>query len=165
VTGILFACPRMEWCGEGSIDYFLIYDGDVLKDGLEAQAYAYDFSEQAEVMGFPVTENRFTQSGIYGLMADVLYEASFFGFREEYRDEALGVFGQTIRNIDKTKAITPDEFGKLFQSESCIVPGKEYLEEKALRVEAEKAILKYNVYCRNREVKEIIRLSTTDNGV
>ena len=99
-TGIIFACRRMDILESGPIDYVLIYAEEALKEELMAPTYAYDFSEQAELMRFLVADNEFTQRKIYGLMSDILYEASFFGFGEVYRDEALNYFNRANEDLD-----------------------------------------------------------------
>lgn len=156
--GILFACRRMDWLGSGQTDYSLVYAEEALRDGLRAPTYAYDFSEQAEIMGFLVADNEFTQRNIYGLMADVLYEASFFGFNEEFRDEALRDISRTIKNLDKGKTIPSSELRIMIQTCNYTEPEEEDSEERMLRNDAEMAVMKYNEYCRDKELETIVLL-------
>ena len=155
-TGIIFACRRMDLLESGSIDYILIYAEEALREGLMAPTYAYDFSEQAELMGFLVADNEFTQRRIYQLMSDILYEASFFGFDEEYRDEALNYFNRAIEDIDEGRTMTSGEPIEMFQSDYYAESEKEDSEERILRTDAERAVMKYNEYCRNKELEQIL---------
>ncbi len=157
-TGIIFACRRMDWLGTGQTDYSLVYEEEALRDGLKAPTYAYDFSEQAEIMGFLVADNEFTQRNIYGLMADVLYEASFFGFNEEFRDEALRDISRTIKNLDKGKTIPSSGLRIMIQTCNYTEPEEEDSEERMLRNDAEMAVMKYNEYCRDKELETIVLL-------
>ena len=56
-------------------------------------------AELAEIAGFLVSEDEFTQSHIYSLIANVLFEASYFGFDEEKRKNALEDFQKSIESI------------------------------------------------------------------
>ena len=156
--GILFACRRMDWLGSGQTDYSLVYAEEALRDGLKAPTYAYDFSEQAEIMGFLVADNEFTQRNIYGLMADVLYEASFFGFNEEFRDGALRDISRTIKNLDKWKTIPSSGLRMMIQTCNYTEPEEEDSEERMLRNDAEMAVMKYNEYCRDKGLETIVLL-------
>lgn len=52
-----------------------VNSGRLYNKGLDAPSYAYEFSPQSKIVRFFVADNRRTQDDIYGLMADVMYEA------------------------------------------------------------------------------------------
>ena len=53
-----------------------------LKEKREAtQSYGYNFIEQEKIMGYWVAETALTKYYLEDLMVDILYEASFFGFK------------------------------------------------------------------------------------
>jgi hypothetical protein len=79
-------------------------------------------------MGYMVSEAEFTQRNIYGLMADVLFESSFFGYQ-----------------------VTPED---LFEKET---EEKDEIEERLHR-EFSDAETNYNCYCLKKEMAILKRL-------
>ncbi|SCW49735.1 hypothetical protein SAMN02910456_01445 [Ruminococcaceae bacterium YRB3002] len=67
----------------------LIYKDELLKDPDNCEAYGYMFNKFSEILGFLVADNKFTQSHIYKVIADVLWEASWTGYRQEGLQEEL----------------------------------------------------------------------------
>ena len=86
--GILFVSRYLNDYMEENV-YELIHADGLLEKGVKCESYAYEFTPQAEILGFLVADNPFTQANLYDLMSDVLHEASFFGFQQEALDEEL----------------------------------------------------------------------------
>lgn len=80
--GLLFVHRIMK---NGSHDraYELVFIDELLRDGVNCNSYAYEFTEQAEILGFLVADTPLTQRYIYDLIADAMHQASFFGFAQE----------------------------------------------------------------------------------
>ena len=94
----------------------------------------YDILPQAEIMGFLVAETEMTQRYIYELAANVMYEASFFGFEEEDKQEVVEELKKRTEEIKSgtTEYHTWEEFKKEcdFDEES---PDETELHNKVVR--------------------------------
>ncbi|KRL78260.1 DUF6557 family protein [Ligilactobacillus equi] len=51
--------------------------------GSQAYSYAYEFTPQAEVLGYFIAENKLTTYYLEDLLVEILYEMSFFGLKQE----------------------------------------------------------------------------------
>ena len=75
---------------EGSIrDHFwhgLVHISELKEKGVEAEDYSYTLCTHKQVAGFLVADTKLTHDNMLGLMTDVLYEASFYGYTEEFED-------------------------------------------------------------------------------
>lgn len=80
--GVLYAHRTMKE-GFPSEAFNLVHLDELLDHGAECENNAYEFTPQSEIMGFWIADSLMTQRYIYDLMADVLEEASFFGFEQE----------------------------------------------------------------------------------
>ena len=89
--------------------YCLVHADEVLSDGVDAKTYAYEFTNQSEIVGFLVTDSEYTRRHIYGLMADVLYQASFFGYKQEGLAEALVDLDRSIKEVENGNVLSIDE--------------------------------------------------------
>ena len=138
--------------------YALIHLDEVEKEGLETKTYAYEFCEQAEIAGFYVSDVKRTQSDLVGLMADVLFEASFFGFGQEDLEAEKEELDRRIKEVE-----SPDFVG---------IPAEKALDdlyaefgiEKEIRTEEEEIIekaywdkmIEYNNFLFKKALKEVI---------
>ena len=133
---------------------------ELLEKGAEADDYAYEFCEQAEIAGFLVAETPLTLRYIYELMADVMYEASFFGFEQEDLAGEL----EAIRNAEKeiedgtavlhswedVKAEAEEKQGCPFDEESD--------DEYELRNRVIDAVMAYSNHSREKELAAVLKL-------
>ena len=62
---------------------------DILEFGAKAENFSYLACYQEEIVGFYVAETPLTQRCIYDLMIDVMYEASFYGYKDEEKADLL----------------------------------------------------------------------------
>ena len=135
--------------------YAMVYLDEILKDRENASTYAYEFSPRGEIAGYYVADTERTQDDIYGLMTDVLFEASFFGFDEEAVTEEREKLDQSIKEIEegKTKFYTHEEvFGKFGIKEE--IRTKEELQK---RDEFTKALLEYNRFLYKKALDEVLK--------
>ena len=155
--GILFVhcCIPDEFSTEDNA-VCLVHDNEVLEKGLEAQCYCYEFTEQAEIMGFLVADNEYTFKHVYDLMADVLFEASFFGYEQEHLDDEKRALEKSIEEAHSGKTIPFEELEEELKSKYGLEFYKETQEEKNLRNKAYSSILDYNNHFRNKELAMII---------
>ncbi|MDA3047875.1 DUF6557 family protein [Campylobacter sp. JMF_08 NE1] len=92
----------------------LIHIDELGKDGAEVPGYAYEYCKQAEIMGFLVADLELTRENIYPLMAEILYEASFFGYDSKGVKKANKRLKKAIKEVEEGKVITDDEFRAKF---------------------------------------------------
>lgn len=93
---------------EGVADdsYSLVCLQEFREEGVEAQTYSYIFDRQAKIMGFKVSDAKYTQKNIIGLLADVMHEASFFGFEQQRLEEELERLEISANEVKEGKAKT-----------------------------------------------------------
>ena len=151
-THILFAYETMKEYREN--DYALVRLSDIRTKGLNSHSYAYEFSPQSEIVGYVVADTKRTQDDLIGLMTDVLYEASFFGFEQESLQEELDELDRRIKEVE-----SPDFVG---------IPEEEVWKElgieKEVRSEDENelekiyndALIKYNNFKYKKALREVM---------
>ncbi len=83
----------------------MAYLDELKEDIVNANDYLYVFCSQAEIMGFFVGDNPLTQLSIYELMAQVMVDASFLGFKNERYEESKewGKTGDDEKDFDDNK--------------------------------------------------------------
>ncbi|MBQ9478029.1 MAG: hypothetical protein IJU71_00585, partial [Selenomonadaceae bacterium] len=74
---------------------------DLIEQGDDATNYGYDLDPQSEIMGFLVSDDEYTQQNIYELMADVMFEASWFGFADEGKDDFIDDLADQINQLEE----------------------------------------------------------------
>ena len=149
---ILFAHSAMkERFAEDEYSLVCVQD---LFDGKEtAQCYAYEYTKQAEIMGFMVSGDAYTQGCIVELLVDVLYEASFFGFEQEELQEDLLQENTKKENREEVCFSHEELMGQLG------LEGKEEdEEEQRLQKQAIAAMDEYDIYCREQQINELKKL-------
>lgn len=93
-------------------------------------------------MGWLIADNILTQNHLNDLLVEILYESSFFGFKQE------GLKKEIDNNLGK--ALSFDEFQKEFDFDKQD-PKEEKLEVKVIQDKIE-----YSEYSRKKELAEII---------
>ena len=157
MQGLLYV-HRIMSDGHQERTYNLIYVEEFLEQGYDASDYAYEFTEQAVILGFLVAETPLTQRYIYELIADVLSEASFFGFEQEYLQEEKEKLLEAEREINEGNCEgTPlEEFEAELEQEQGFTFDRESDDERALSHEVLVAELAYNSHSRKKEL-DLIR--------
>ena len=82
------------------INTHFIYFEKLMRDREKCETYAYDFCEQAEIMGWKLPETEFVKDNIYQVMADILFEASFFGYDQEDLPKAKKELNSAIQEVE-----------------------------------------------------------------
>jgi hypothetical protein len=132
--------------------YSLVCKQELLEKGTEATTYAYEYSKHSEVMGYMVSEAEFTQKNIYGLMADVLFESSFFGYDEKDLEKARQELEESIEEVKNGKTVEVS-MEELFENEK---EDTDEIEER-LYNEFTDAENNYDWYCLKKEM-EILKM-------
>lgn len=155
--GLLFAHRIMKG-GSHDRTFELIFIDELLRDGVKCQGYAYEFTEQAVIMGFQVANTPLTQRYIYELVADVMHTASFFGFSQEDLPRELEKLKQSYEESQEsaTKGIpfeeALDELGRKYG----FAPDRESEDERELHHEVMRAELVYGMHSREKELAAIL---------
>ncbi len=102
--GILYVCRCIGDYGSNEPCFCLTYLEDLKDDPAKAEDYAYEYSPQEEIMGYLVSDSPLTKRYIYELMADVMFEASFFGYRNEHLKEEIEELDRRIKDLEEDKA-------------------------------------------------------------
>jgi hypothetical protein len=147
---ILFAHKYLH-DGIADVAYSLLHEQELLEKGTEASTYAYEFCSQAEIMGYLVSDADLTQKNIYGLMVDVMWEASFFGYEEEELENERKKLEETITEAESGKVISTTIEELFGEREEQTDELEEQLYHKCMD-----AAINYDGYCKKKEM-EILR--------
>ncbi len=163
--GLLFVSRCIR---DGSKDkaYNLCFLDELMAKGVECQHYAYEFTEQSEIMGFLVADTPLTLRHIYALMVNVLHTASFFGFKQEYLAEEKEILIKASQDNDANRAgaMLFDEFMEKMEKRLGFKPDRESEDERALRVKVMEAEQAYAMHSRKKELTLILASLREDHG-
>ena len=149
--GIFFISRKIE-DETGDTVTNLVFKNDLKKYGVQSESYAFEFTPQPEIMGWLIADNILTQNHLNDLLVEILYESSFFGFKQEGLKKEIDELASSIKEIDNNlgKALSFDEFQKEFDFDKQD-PKEEKLEVKVIQDKIE-----YSEYSRKKELAEII---------
>ena len=153
---VVFAYKTFINDGEG-VDYSIIYTKEILEkeitDDTLINCYSCILTEQKEIMGYLVSDSVLTKNNIYGLLAFILHEASWFGFSNEHLEEEREKLEQSMKEIDEgtCETFSMEEIEK----ELGIIPEeKDEIAEELYRKILRK-ISDFHLYGLRREVRKI----------
>ena len=154
-AGILYVFRDLNE-GHDNLSFGLLEAEELIEteDILKVNDHSYTFTKQEEIMGFFVADNELTQKHIYELMADVMYEASWWGFENEHLEEEIQKLEEALKEAEdpNTKTHSIDEvFGKY-----GLERDKESPDEKELHSEFNKARHNYRQHSQSKE-RSVIR--------
>ena len=151
---LLFVFRMLYGFSDRNLVHELVYIDELLSDGFDVDAYSYVLTDPAEVIGFYVADTPLTQHYIVYLIANVLFEASFFGWTsEEVNREREEMFSDQ----QETEAEEDDDIDwKAKHNRKPDPIEQDSAEEKRLRIKAEKAVTAYFEESRRHELKQII---------
>lgn len=135
-------------------EYSLVCVQELLDEGTDAKSYAYECTKQAEIVGFKVADTKYTQKNLNGLLVDVLYRASFFGFEQEYLEEKMKKLDEAIRELEEGNSVTYS----LEEVREHLGLEKEEVDAKAdeLKGRVLEATIEYEKYCKKKELQAVI---------
>ena len=87
--GIIYAYSCLDDWFSGSVCTELVHMDELMADPEKCENYGYEFCEFSEILRYLVADNKFTQGNIYEVIADVLWEASWTGYRQEHLQDEL----------------------------------------------------------------------------
>lgn len=82
---------------------------EVLELGDAAENYSYKLCSQEQIMGFLVSDDRYTQNHLYDLAVAVMHEASWFGYADEDKAEMIESINNPIIDDDSELEFDDDE--------------------------------------------------------
>lgn len=152
-VNVFFGCNAYRE-GTSGIDVYMCKLGDIMKPG-SPQTYSWIVADQDEVLNSLVADTELTKKEIYSVIANILYEATFFGYTQQEieterkkLDESLA---ESLDEAERGDTITLDAFRKSLG-----------LEPEPKDVEGEKLLKKitcaeneYNQFCLDREISLI----------
>lgn len=149
---MLFA-HRVLKDGYHEIESSLVCIQDLKEKGEDVDTYGYMFIKQNEVMGYMISDEEFTQKNLYDVLADVLYEASFFGFEQERLEEEMQKLDESIKEVEEgnCESYTLEELREELGVE------KEETDETAdeLQRKVWEATYAHDLYCKREELKKL----------
>ena len=132
---------------------------ELVQIGIEnAKDYAYYYTPQAEIMGFVVADTPLTQQYIYEVMASVMYEASWFGYKNEQLEvetRKLEIATENALNFKEKNCV--DDIFKEFNIKPSENDCLEAPEEIELRNKARDLVYEYGICSRNKERRLILQ--------
>lgn len=107
---VFFAHKTMGKYGY-EISYSLAYLEDILKKDInEIQTYSYILSKHEEIVQYQVADTELTKQNIENLLIDIMYEASFFGYEQEYLDAEKTALDKALKEPMDQEGISFEEF-------------------------------------------------------
>lgn len=157
-VGVLYAskCYSTEF---NNIAFHMSCLDEMREQKEECASYAYEFIKQEEILGYIVADSKFTQEHIYEVVADFLFEASFFGYAQEGLEKEKARLEDAVREVEEGRTFSLDEVRKelgIEGKERAAIEGDERMKE--LRSRVSKDVAEYNKYCRGKEIEEILKL-------
>ena len=144
-----------------SVSHDLFLEDEVLKYGVEADAYGYSLEEWETILGYCVAPTRYTKKHIYEIMAQVLYNVSFWGYTKERVDEERAATQESIaegecdqKETPRTLCVDDETNRRMCDSLGGENSPKECQTVKQKFWEAEYA---YSQYLRGQEIRELIK--------
>ena len=134
----------------------LIHYDELIDKKEDSELYAYEFCNHNEIMGFKLPETEFVMDNIYTIMADILYEASFFGYQSEQLNEVKEQLTSAIEEIKSGDFNT-----KPFNIDETYKPDRN---EEKLYLELITAKNNYNSFFQKKEINNILRLLEKENN-
>lgn len=147
--------------------FSMVTEKDLMKAGTDCFSTSYIFTPHEEVAGFYVSGAPYTQSFMMDLLVDVLFEASWFGFDQEYMQEEEEKLNETAKRVDE--AI---EHGKEFENAADFIESiskafglvEESTEEKVLHKRVMDAAIEYCACSKRNELVLLMKEAGIEDG-
>ena len=132
----------------------LINDADLREKGADAPSYAYEFTDQEEVLGYYVADNLHTQNNLEDLLSDIMFEMNFFGFEQEDLTKEKTELDRRVSEVKsgEGKFVSVDDLFKDMEEENPYTDKEKELENKVIE-----ASTKYITYSRKLEIEQILK--------
>lgn len=147
-------------------EYRLVHLDELIELGPECENYAYGFTKQSEIVGFLVADTPLTQRYIYDLMTNVLDQASFFGYKQEYLQEEIEKLNAPLESPRRklSAIILNEEPEEQWHEMRGVDSDYELPEERKLRYSAAKAETAFDECSRRNQIALIRDAYLKTNG-
>lgn len=149
---VFFAYPTQIGLGKDTI-VNLIYLSEIDND--YAEHYDWMLADRDELAGYLIADTQFNKENIIEILADIMEEATFFGYSDqsfiERRAEVQQELEESMKAVERGETYSLDEVWEHLG----ISPRKRDLEEEKLSRAMFKAKRHLDIYCRERELNEI----------
>ena len=153
----------------------LVEEKEIMRQGEAATVYGSELTDWEEVMGYRVADTAYARENLCEVMAQILYEMTWFGFtpeevvksREEMDSEEDKVikFGEDLRSVEIEDEEEWDEdlvefaidFKRQLDEYSARQEARP-LAEKLLEKQYNAAMHTYHSYLRDRELQEVLEI-------
>lgn len=105
---IFYAVKILENSYE-EISVELSYRKDILENDLP-EHYGWEFTDHNEVLGYLIADTDLTRENMDSVLAEILYDMSFFGFTQEELEEERRKLEKAIAEIEEGRICPADEF-------------------------------------------------------
>ena len=124
--------------------------------GYDCPSYAYEFDDQAEIVGYYVAETPLMKRHLYDFMSDLMNEASFFGFEQQHLKEERDELERRVKEVnDGTAELIPWEDVK---SEFAERLDEESEDERELHNKVRQAAMDYSDHSKRKELDAVRKL-------
>lgn len=122
----------------------------------QLDSYAYEFENQQQILGYRIAETALTKYYLIDLLADILNEATFFGYENEYLAAERQKLDDSIAEVDAGQAQTIS-YDELVDKIGLERSSPADLDDNAteLQYRAWQASWKFNDYSKIKELRQI----------
>lgn len=156
-SGIFYAVKTLSG-GHEEIAVKLSYRKDILENDLP-EHYGWMLTDHKEVMGYLIADTSLTQNNIESVMAEILYEMSFFGYTQEALDKEQKKLNESLKaslkEIEEGRSYTADEVFARIEAKLGLAPEEKDERSDELRSAALTAEVNFGEYWRTREALQI----------
>lgn len=136
---------------------------DLQEKGIEAPNYGIEYTPQEEIMGYWVADTEMTQYYLNDLMVEIIWDASFFGVKQEKLPEAIKELEEANKEIDEgleESFNSYEEFEDFLYGDEPRPPklSKEDSAEKQKIIQAVNHLhKKFNHHLQQKEIDQILK--------
>src|SRR5699024_8528031 len=128
--------------------------------GVEAPNYGIEYTPQEEVMGYWVADTEMTQYYLNDLMVEIMWDASFFGVKQEKLPEAIKELEEANKEIDEGLEESFNSYEEFVYSDKTKSTklSKEDSEEKQKIIQTVNHLhKKFNHHLQQKEIDQILK--------
>ena len=143
---------------------------DLQEKGVEAPNYGIEYTPQEEIMGYWVADTEMTQYYLNDLIVEIIWDASFFGVKQEKLPEAIKELEEADKEIDEgleESFNSYEEFEDFLYGDEPRPPklSKEDSAEKQKIIQAVNHLhKKFNHHLHQKEIDQILKNLAKDKA-
>lgn len=136
---------------------------DLQEKGVEAPNYGIEYTPQEEIMGYWVADTEMTQYYLNDLIVEIIWDASFFGVKQEKLPEAIKELEEADKEIDEgleESFNSYEEFEDFLYGDEPRPPKlskKDSAEKQKIIQEVNHLHEKFNQHLQQKEIDQILK--------